>query len=209
MKPGDFLASLTSAERKEVAVARGLFAYFPDALALVARHSVRSNEKHNPGQLVHWSRDKSSDHEDCIARHSLAVAVDPDSLDGDAPHIVCRAWRALAALQVWAERERDAAPQKPVTVEEPTCCGFCEYDESDGSLVKQCPHCETKDKIVRTATAPEAVEQTQVCGNCRYLSTNSNHEPCHSCSHLNHNGDASDNWQPKNAPTPAPSDNGG
>ena len=101
--PGDWLQGLTSAERKEVAVARGLFGYFPDALALVARHSVRSNEKHNPGQPVHWSREKSSDHEDCIGRHSLAVAVSPDSLDGDVPHMVCRAWRALAALQLWAE----------------------------------------------------------------------------------------------------------
>ena len=101
--PGDWLQSLTSAERKEIAVARGCFAYFPDALALVARHSVRSNEKHNPGQPVHWSREKSSDHEDCIGRHSLAVAADQDSLDGDVPHMICRAWRSLAALQLWAE----------------------------------------------------------------------------------------------------------
>lgn len=105
MNPGDWLQSLTSKERKEVAVSRGLFAYFPDALALVARHSVRANEKHNPGEPVHWSRQKSADHEDCIARHSLAVAVDPDSLDDGAPHIICRAWRALAALQEWAEKQ--------------------------------------------------------------------------------------------------------
>ena len=101
--PGAFIDSLTSAERKEAAVSRGLFAYFPDALALVARHSVRANEKHNPGQPVHWSREKSADHEDCIARHSLSIAIDPSSLDDGQPHIVCRAWRALAALQLWAE----------------------------------------------------------------------------------------------------------
>lgn len=105
LKAGDWLQSLSSAERKEVAVSRGLFAYFPDALALVARHSVRSNAKHNPGQPVHWAREKSSDHEDCILRHSIAVAVDPNSLDGGEPHIVCRAWRALAALQEWAEKQ--------------------------------------------------------------------------------------------------------
>jgi hypothetical protein len=73
-KPGVFIDSLSSAARKEVAVSRGLFAYFPDALALIARHSVLMNEKHNPGQ----------------------------------PHVICRAWRALAALQVWAETQ--AAP---------------------------------------------------------------------------------------------------
>ena len=104
--PGDWLQSLSSAERKECAVSRGIFAYFPDAIALVARHSVRTNEKHNPGQPVHWNREKSSDHEDCIGRHSIAVAVDPNSLDDGQPHIVCRAWRALAALQEWAEKQK-------------------------------------------------------------------------------------------------------
>lgn len=103
-KPGDWLQSLTSAERKEVAMSRGLKAYFPDALALIARHSVRSNQKHNPGQPVHWSREKSNDHEDCIERHGTAIAVDPDSLDQGEPHMVCRAWRSLAALQEWAEK---------------------------------------------------------------------------------------------------------
>jgi hypothetical protein len=105
VQPGDWLNSLTSAERKEVAFSRGFLNYFPDAVALIARHSVRSNEKHNPGRPVHWSRGKSNDHEDCIGRHSIAVAVDPDSLDGDVPHMVCRAWRALAALQEWAEEQ--------------------------------------------------------------------------------------------------------
>lgn len=108
-KPGVFIDSLTSAERKQVAVSRGLFAYFPDALALVARHSVISNEKHNPGQPVHWSRGKSTDQEDCIARHSLSIAIDPNSLDDGQPHIVCRAWRALAALQLWAEAQQERA----------------------------------------------------------------------------------------------------
>jgi hypothetical protein len=103
--PGEFLDSLSNEERKECTVSRGLFAYFPDALALIARHSNRSNEKHNPGQPLHWSRDKSTDHEDCIGRHSLAVAIDPDSLDDGQPHIVCRAWRALAAVQLWAEQQ--------------------------------------------------------------------------------------------------------
>lgn len=104
--PGAWLHSLSSDERKECAVSRGLFAYFPDALVMIARHSVRANEKHNPGQPVHWAREKSPDHEDCIARHSISVAIDPDAMDGDVPHIVCRAWRALAALQVWIERKQ-------------------------------------------------------------------------------------------------------
>ena len=103
--PGAFLDSLTSVERKGAPVSRALFAYFPDALALIARHSAISNEKHNPGQPIHWNRGKSTDHEDCIARHSIAIAIDPNSADDGQPHIVCRAWRALAALQLWAEKQ--------------------------------------------------------------------------------------------------------
>ena len=108
VKPGDWLNKLLSAERKECAVARGLFGYFPDALVAVARHSVRANEKHNPGEPVHWVRGKSADHEDCVARHSLSVAVDPDACDEEGSfHIVCRAWRALAALQLWIEARQE------------------------------------------------------------------------------------------------------
>jgi len=102
-KPGSWLASLTSAERKECAVVTGLFAYFPDALALVARHSVRANEKHNPGQPVHWAREKSKDHADCEGRHLIATAVSQDALDDGQPEMVCKAWRALADLQMWVE----------------------------------------------------------------------------------------------------------
>jgi len=105
VQPGDWLASLTSAERKEAAVLRGFLAYFPDAVALVARHSVRSNEKHNPGQPVHWSRSKSSDHGDCEIRHAIAVAVNADAQDDGQYEMVCKAWRAMADLQLWAEEK--------------------------------------------------------------------------------------------------------
>ena len=102
--PGAWLASLNSAQRKEAAVALGFMAYFPDAMALVARHSVRMNEKHNPGERVHWARGKSTDQSDCEARHLIATTVDPDARDADGAYeMVCKAWRAMADLQLWAE----------------------------------------------------------------------------------------------------------
>ena len=97
--PGDWLQSLNSAERKEIAIYRGLFSYFPDALAAVARHSVRSNEKHNPGTEPHWAREKSKDHKDCIARHLIGVG----GFDEGQRHSVGLAWRALANLQLEIE----------------------------------------------------------------------------------------------------------
>jgi hypothetical protein len=99
-RPGDWLNSLSSAERKEVAMFRGLLRYFPDALAAVARHSYRGNEKHNPGEPLYWSREKSSDHEDCAARHLTGLGgIDTDG----ASHALGLAWRALAILQLEIE----------------------------------------------------------------------------------------------------------
>jgi hypothetical protein len=78
-------------------------AYFPDALMAVARVSKISNDKHNPGEPLHWSREKSGDHLDCIARHLLApYEIDPDSHEAHLAHV---AWRALAALQLYEEEK--------------------------------------------------------------------------------------------------------
>lgn len=92
-----------SKARKDVPMARGLLDYFPDALAAVARLSQKGNEKHNPGEPLHWSREKSSDHADCIIRH-LADRGTADADDGEL-HDVKVAWRALAMLQIAIEAQ--------------------------------------------------------------------------------------------------------
>jgi hypothetical protein len=90
-----------SAERKRMPVYSGVVKYFPRALAYVAQISFAGNEKHNPGQPLHWSRDKSSDHLDCAARHLIdAGRVDPeDGLLHDGKLV----WRALANLELKLE----------------------------------------------------------------------------------------------------------
>jgi len=95
----------TSAARKASPVYSGVLAYFPDALMTIARVSKAGNDKHNPGQPLHWSRGKSNDHLDCVARHLLTpFVVDPDSGE---EHLAHAAWRILAALQI-REEERNA-----------------------------------------------------------------------------------------------------
>jgi len=95
--------STDSIRRKATPMARGLLDYFPDALAEVARLSQAANDKHNPGEPMHWSKDKSNDHADCIVRH----LVDRGQQDGDGfLHDVKVAWRALAMLQVALEAGR-------------------------------------------------------------------------------------------------------
>lgn len=87
-----------SAVRKTLPVATGVLDYFPNALAEIAKLSKIGNDKHNPGQPLHWSRGKSSDHADCIVRHLLDRGL-PDEGSGGLSHSVAVAWRALALLE--------------------------------------------------------------------------------------------------------------
>ncbi len=92
--------------RKNVPMARGLLDYFPLALAAIADLSRIGNEQHNPGQPMHWAREKSNDHADCVIRH----LVDRGTLDTDkVRHSTKAAWRALALLQLELEEAERAA----------------------------------------------------------------------------------------------------
>lgn len=100
------LRQRTSEERKGEPVYTGCMMYFPDALAAISRLSKAGNDKHNPGEPLHWARGKSADQMDCAARHMLApTEVDPDNREAD---LVAAAWRLLAELQL-AEEKRLAA----------------------------------------------------------------------------------------------------
>jgi hypothetical protein len=93
-----------AAGRKARPVASGVLDYFPDALVAIAHVSWLGNEQHNPGQPLHWARNKSSDEADALLRHFLQRG----SLDDDGvPHSAKLAWRALALLQ----KEIEAAPR--------------------------------------------------------------------------------------------------
>lgn len=90
-----------SEERKNAPVFSGVMAYFPLAMIEVARLSRIGNDKHNPGEPLHWARGKSTDHADCIARHLL----EHGTLDSDGiTHTAKVAWRALALLQEEMEK---------------------------------------------------------------------------------------------------------
>lgn len=87
-------------ERKNAPIARGVLDYFPLAMVAIAELSRIGNEQHNPGQPMHWAREKSTDHADCIVRH----LIDRGTLDSDGVrHTTKVAWRALALLQTELE----------------------------------------------------------------------------------------------------------
>lgn len=96
-----YLDRFDSAGRKTVPLYEGVMGYFPDAMAALAEHSFKGNEKHNKGQPLHHARHKSMDHRDCIMRH----LSNWDGMDGDADEAVALLWRAAALCQEKLERK--------------------------------------------------------------------------------------------------------
>lgn len=120
-----------SQERKEYPVYTGCVAYFPAALAGVAKHSKMGNDKHNPGEPLHHARGKSMDHADCIVRHLIDIGdiearikrvtmTDVDYLrnvDSLLAEANALSWRALALSQQLYE-QYNGAPLAPSAREE-------------------------------------------------------------------------------------------
>ena len=93
---GQTIDSLDAKARKEHPVARGVLDYFPNAIMAIANVSYVGNEQHNPGEPMHWAKEKSADHADCIVRHLIQRGtMDTDGLS----HTAKAAWRSLALLE--------------------------------------------------------------------------------------------------------------
>jgi hypothetical protein len=71
------------------------------------------NDQHNPGEPLHWAKEKSTDEADALARH----LIDRGKMDSDGVrHSAKVAWRALALLQREIDAERALPPT--ITVDE-------------------------------------------------------------------------------------------
>jgi hypothetical protein len=100
---------IDSKARKEYSVASGCLAYFPAAIAGVARHSFKAGAKHTGGELVH-KRWLSNDTDDCIERHLMDLRdmraaynrlenSDQAAVDAMLSECNALAWRALEMSQ--------------------------------------------------------------------------------------------------------------
>jgi Domain of unknown function (DUF5664) len=95
-------------QRKAAPIVTGCVDYFPLALAEIAKISKAGNDQHNFGQPLHWARDKSKDHADCILRH----LIERGTIDTDGQrHTAKAAWRVLALLQEELEAEAGWNPR--------------------------------------------------------------------------------------------------
>lgn len=97
--------------RKAIPIYTGFVKYFPKAIAAVAQLSQVANEQHNPGQPVHWAKEKSTDEPDALMRH-LTDQAQGEVYDTDGIlHAIKVAWRAMANLERLLES--GVGPLKP------------------------------------------------------------------------------------------------
>lgn len=93
--------------RRQLPIFDGFMAYFPNAMAEVARLSWIATQQHHPDQPMHWDRGKSLDHLNKIARHMIDAGKFDDK---GMRHSAMLAWRAMANLQEELERDLGLPP---------------------------------------------------------------------------------------------------
>lgn len=92
--------------RKELQLWTFLMEYFPDAFLAVVGVAVAGNKQHNPGEKLHWNREKSTDQMNTFFRHvwDYGRGVKKDT-DGQY-HLAKAIWRLCAQLQLDIEGAR-------------------------------------------------------------------------------------------------------
>ena len=91
--------------RKNIVVYSGFIKYFPLAIMEVAKLSKIANDQHNPGEPLHWAKEKSIDHPDAMMRHQIDSLTEEKDNDG-VYHLTKVAWRANAQLEMFLENKQ-------------------------------------------------------------------------------------------------------
>jgi hypothetical protein len=93
------MSNLTAEARKGIPVYEGFIKYFPRAILAIARLSKVANDQHNPGEPLHWAKEKSTDELDALMRHMIDdVLGEKEDTDGIL-HFTKLAWRGMANLE--------------------------------------------------------------------------------------------------------------
>jgi hypothetical protein len=79
--------------------------YFLEAWMAVANVAIAGNLQHNPGEKLHWAREKSTDQMNTAFRHMLDYAQGT-KVDTDGQYHLAKAiWRLSAQLQLDIEAD--------------------------------------------------------------------------------------------------------
>ena len=88
----------SDAGRREYPLCTGLLEYFPRACAETAHHSHIGNEQHNPGEPLHWAKEKSIGRGDQIVRHLMDGKTAKDRAEA-IHHFAGMCWRSLELFE--------------------------------------------------------------------------------------------------------------
>lgn len=101
--------------RKALPLYSFMFEYFPLAWLEVVRVAVEGNRQHNPGEPLHWAREKSTDQLNTAFRHIFDHGLGQVKDTDGCYHLAKAIWRLSAELQLLVEK--DGIRQKDVSLD--------------------------------------------------------------------------------------------
>jgi hypothetical protein len=93
------------AERKALPLYDFMFKYFPLAWLEVVKVAVAGNAQHNPGEPLHWAREKSTDQLNTAFRHLFDHGMGEQTDTDGCYHLAKAIWRLSAELQLIIEKK--------------------------------------------------------------------------------------------------------
>ncbi len=93
-------------ERKGLPLWDYMFGYFPDTFLAEVAVAVAGNKQHNPGERLHWAREKSSDQLNTALRHQFDYGTGTKKDTDGCWHLAKAIWRLRAQLQLDIEADR-------------------------------------------------------------------------------------------------------
>jgi hypothetical protein len=125
--------------RKALPVFRGPLMYFPDAILAIAAVCKAGNDQYNPGQPLHWAREKSTEQMDTALRHMMDHGMgNTKDVDGTY-HLAKAAWRLLAELQLTIEKHLAAEEDIRLATVARADAFARKVDEQAGPIVEAWP----------------------------------------------------------------------
>lgn len=99
--------------RKQLQLYTFMFEYFPLAWLEVVRVARLGNDQHNPGQPLHWAREKSTDQMNALFNHLFDYGLGQKRDTSGSYHLANLIWRASAQLQLDIEKENGTDTRRP------------------------------------------------------------------------------------------------
>lgn len=104
------LLTTDSKARKQLQLWTFLMEYFPRTFLSVVEAARKGNEQHNPGEPLHWSREKSADQMNAAFNHLFDYGTGSKIDTDGARHLAKAIWRLSAQNEL--DEEREAEPTR-------------------------------------------------------------------------------------------------